>query len=160
MTRMFNVGLGLVGCAVACAVLAALSVIQVVSGVVLGTLCLVLSIPCFILGNIGRGFDRDAAQVKELATRGRRVSGRVVDALPMTSPHGGAVFRPTGAQMVLQVELDRGAGSTERVLIHLVENSELARGRIGSTVTVLEHPDDPALRTLEGFLPNGIRLQA
>jgi hypothetical protein len=155
---MFSVGVGLVVCAIACGVLAALAVIQVVSGVVLGVLCLVLSIPCFILGNIGRGFDRDAARVRELATRGTRVSGRVVDALPMTSPHGGAVFRPAGAQMVLQVELDRGAGGAERVTLHLVENSELARGRIGSTVTVLEHPDDPGLRTLEGFLPNGIRV--
>ena len=160
MTRMFSVAVGLVLCAIACAVLAALSVIQVVSGIVLGALCLILSIPCFIVGNIGRGFDRDAAQVKELTTRGRRLSGRVVDALPMTSPHGGAVFRSTGAQMVLQVELDRGAGATERVTLHLVENSELARGRIGSTVTVLEHPDDAGLRTLEGFLPNGIRVPA
>lgn len=30
-----------------------------------------------------------------------------------------------------------------------------ARARIGTAVTILEHPDDPSLRALEGFLPNG-----
>ena len=156
---MLYVGVGLVVCALACGALAALGLLQVVSGVVLGALCLVLSIPCFVLGNVGRGFDRDAARVRELPTRGRRVSARVVDALPMTSPHGGPVFQRTGAQMVLHVELDRGAAGTERATLHLVESSELARGRIGSTVTVLEHPDDAGLRALEGFLPNGLRAQ-
>ena len=145
---MLYVGVGLVVCALACGALAALGLLQVVSGVVLGALCLVLSIPCFVLGNVGSS-----------RTRGRRVSARVVDALPMTSPHGGPVFQRTGAQMVLHVELDRGAAGTERATLHLVESSELARGRIGSTVTVLEHPDDAGLRALEGFLPNGLRAQ-
>jgi hypothetical protein len=39
--------------------------------------------------------------------------------------------------------------------VHVVEDSERARARIGTEVTILEHPDDPALRALEGFLPNG-----
>ena len=157
MTRMFIVGVALVASSVLCAVLAATAMIQIPSGVVLGALCLVLSIPCFIIGNIGRGLDRDALRVQELATKGRRINGRVVDALPMTSPHGGALFHAMGAQMVLQIDLDRGERGTQRVTVHLVENSELARGRIGTNVTVLEHPDDAALRTLEGYLPNGIR---
>jgi hypothetical protein len=58
--------------------------------------------------------------------------------------------------MVLRVALNDEHGARE-VTLHLVEPSEAARARIGSTITVLEHPDDPDLRAVEGFVPNGRR---
>ena len=157
MKRFTAVGLGLAGLAVLFGLLAGLGVLEVVSGVVLGVLALVLSIPAFVMGRIGRGFERDAARVKELPSRGVRTTGRVKDVVAYASPHGGAVLRPEGAQLVLQVEVPRGAGRTDLVTLHLVENSERARARIGTEVTVVEHPEEPSLRALEGYLPNGLR---
>jgi hypothetical protein len=58
--------------------------------------------------------------------------------------------------MVLRVELEAAASAVpESVTIHVVEDSERARARIGSDVIVLVHPDDPSIRALEGYLPNG-----
>lgn len=104
-----------------------------------------------ILHRVFSGHERAATQVRELPTRGVRRTGRVRDAVPYGSPHGGAVFQAEGAQMVLRVELDGGG----TVTVHVVEDSERARARIGTEVTILEHPDEPSLRALEGFLPNG-----
>lgn len=42
-----------------------------------------------------------------------------------------------------------------RVLSSIVEDSEPARARLGAEVVVLEHPDDPIIRTLDGFGPHG-----
>jgi len=127
-------------------------------------------VPSFVLGTVAgaigvvlvqvsRGFTRSFAQMAEqardLATRGVRHVGVVRDALPYSSPAGGAVFQTGGAQMVLQIELPRDGGGTRTVTCHLVENSEAARGRIGQQIVVLEHPDDPAMRAIEGYLPNG-----
>jgi len=106
-----------------------------------------------ILGRIGSSHERAAAQVRELPSRGIRRTGRVRDAVPYGSPHGGAVFQPEGAQMVLRVDLGPEGGGL--VSVHVVEDSERARARIGTEVTVLEHPDEPSLRALDGFLPNG-----
>lgn len=157
MKRFTTVGLVLLACALGAGALAAAGVIEVVSGVVLGVLAVVLAIPAFIFGRIGQSFERDAARVKELPTRGVRSTGRVKDVVPYASPHGGAVLRPEGAQLVLQVEVARGGGRTDLLTLHLVENSERARARIGTEVVVLEHPDEPSLRALEGYLPNGLR---
>lgn len=129
---------------------------QLVSGIVLASLSVVLSIPFWIWGRIERGHDRDAAAVRELPERGLRVQGIVTDVLPLARPEGGPVFTAGGAQMVLRVDLDRG-GRREAVTVHLVENSETARSWIGRAVTVVEHPDDRQLRSLEGYFPNGRR---
>jgi hypothetical protein len=104
-----------------------------------------------ILYRVNASQELAAAQVRELPSRGVRRTGRVRDAVPYGSPHGGAVFQAEGAQMVLRVELDGGG----TVTVHVVEDSERARGRIGTEVTILEHPDEPSLRALDGFLPNG-----
>lgn len=157
MARFTTLGLVFVLAAASMAVLASTGVVEVVSAVVLGGLCLVFSIPCFIIGRMGASMDRDVARVRELDSLGVRRTGRVLDAIPYTSEHGGAVLHPNGAQMVLSVELDRGAEGKKHVTLHVVEPSDAARARIGTEVTVIEHPDDPAIRALEGFMPNGIR---
>lgn len=131
--------------------------VQAVTAGVLGVLCVIASVPLLVWSRIQSGLDRDAARVRELPERGVRVRGQVLDALPFTSPTGGAVFQAGGAQMVLQVALDRGEGRRQTVTVHVVEPSEAARARIGTEVTVLEHPDDPGLRALSGYLPNGRR---
>ncbi|MFO0695193.1 MAG: hypothetical protein U0230_16650 [Polyangiales bacterium] len=136
---------------------AAVGAIDTGVGILIGGPTLGLAIVFFILHSLGRGQAKDAERVKELPARGLRLRGRVKDAVPYASSTGGAVLRPEGAQMVLQVELERNDEGARIVTIHVVEPSETARARIGTTVTVLEHPDDPALRTLEGFLPNGVR---
>jgi hypothetical protein len=60
--------------------------------------------------------------------------------------------------MVLRVELEATPGAAPGdVTVHVVEDSEQARARIGTEVTVLVHPDDPSIRALDGFLPNGLR---
>lgn len=157
MARLTVVGIVFVSFAVLFVVLATLGVIQIPSGVVLAGLSVTLSIPCFIMGSIGSGMDRDAAQVRELESRGIRRAGRVIDAIPYASVHGGAALHATGAQMALSVELEQPGGTAEHVTLHVVEPSESARARIGTRVVVLEHPDEPSLRCLEGFLPNGRR---
>lgn len=126
-------------------------------GLLVGGPTLGLAIVFYIFSSLGRGLAKDAERAKELPTRGRRLVGRVKDAVPYASSTGGAVLRPEGAQMVLQVELDRDDEGARIVTLHVVEPSESARARIGTTVTVLEHPDEPGLRALEGFLPNGLR---
>lgn len=102
---------------------------------------------------INRTFARQVAAVAELETRGVRRTGRVREAVPYASEHGGAVLQADGAQMVLRIELDGG----ESVACHLVESSEQARARIGNSIVIVEHPDDPSLRAIEGYLPNGRR---
>jgi len=127
--------------------------------------CLVLGLVLAVIGTtialIGRGvartFERDAALVGELATRGVRRHGTVKDALPLTSPeHGTPMFQPDGAQMVLRIELD-AEGGRRTVTCHVVEPSEAAKARIGSEVVVIEHPENQRIRALEGFKPNGLR---
>lgn len=117
----------------------------------------------FVLGStlalsaraMAKALARQVAAVGELETRGVRRVGRVRDAVPYASPTGGAVLQPEGAQMVLQIELDRGNGGTESITCHIVEHTETARARIGKDIVVFEHPDDRSLRAIEGFLPNG-----
>lgn len=95
-------------------------------------------------------------RVAELPTRGIRRRGEVRDAVPLSDPSGGAVFTPDGAQMVLQVALAaEGELPARTVTVHVSEPSEAARARIGQTVVVLEHPEAPEMRALQGFLPNG-----
>lgn len=117
----------------------------------------------FVLGStmaittfqLSRNIARQAAAVRELTQRGVRRVGTVRDAVPYAASTGGAVVGSSGAQMVLQIALTTERGGTELVTCHVVEPSEQARARIGSTITVLEHPDDPTLRAVVGFLPNG-----
>ena len=61
MARLTVGGIVVVSFAVLFVVLATLGVIQIPSGVVLAGLSVTLSIPCFIMGSIGSGMDRDAA---------------------------------------------------------------------------------------------------
>lgn len=51
---------------------------------------------------------------------------------------GGAVLQAEGAQMVLRIELDSDA-----------------KARIGKPIEVLEHPENPNIRAIAGYLPNG-----
>ena len=95
------------------------------------------------------------ALVRELAVRGIRRRGTVKDALPYTTPHGGAVFQPEGAQMVLRIELDPETGTRRTVTCQLVEDSDAAKRRIGTPIEVLEHPENPNIRAIAGYLPNG-----
>jgi hypothetical protein len=97
---------------------------------------------------------RAAAAVDVLVNRGARRDGIVRDVVPYADPAGGAVVQPEGAQLVIRIELAGG----ERVTCHLVEDSEVARARIGKPIVVVEHPDDASLRAIEGYLPNGLRL--
>ncbi|MCW5801094.1 MAG: hypothetical protein KIT31_01680 [Deltaproteobacteria bacterium] len=90
---------------------------------------------------------RQAAAVAELATRGVRRIGRVREVV------SSGVMQPDGAQLVVRIELEGG----ELVTCHLVEDSEQARARIGNEIAVIEHPDDPQLRAIDGYLPNGRR---
>jgi hypothetical protein len=106
---------------------------------------------------IRSGFERDARRVRELAHRGIRRAGRVTDVLPYASEHGGAVLSAEGALLVVQVQLTSRDGHPETVRCLLVENSEHARGRIGSEITIVEHPEDPSLRAIDGYQPNGSR---
>ncbi len=106
---------------------------------------------------ITKAHERAAAAVRDLETRGVRRTGIVRDVVPFASPMGGAVLQAEGAQLVVQIELERPEGGTQRVTCHLVENTEDARARIGKPITILEHPDDRELRTIEGYLPNGRR---
>ena len=154
MILLRNVGLGLllVGCLTA--IYGIFSGADLVPILVLCALLFAFGGVLSVVGHrISSGFARDAAQVAELGTRGVRRRGIVRDALPLGSPHGGAAFLGHGAQMVLSVELEDGA----RVTCHVVEPSESARARIGSSIVVLEHPEARGLRTVEGFLPNGRR---
>jgi hypothetical protein len=114
-----------------------------------------------VLVQVARGItrfhDELARKARELETRGVRSVGVVRDVVPYASPSGGAALGPGGAQMVVQIALPRDGGGTRTVTCHLVENSEEARGRIGQQIAVVEHPDDPAMRAIEGYQPNGRR---
>jgi hypothetical protein len=90
---------------------------------------------------------RQMRAVAELPSRGVKRLGRVRDAVAT------GAMQADGAQMLVRVELEGG----ETVTCHLVEDSEQARARIGSEITVIEHPDDPQLRAIDGYLPNGRR---
>ena len=127
-----------------------------VPALVIGTVLSVIGTTIWLIGrSIGRSFERDIALVNELATRGIRRRGTVKDAIPYASPHGGAVFQPEGAQMVLRIELASEGGRRRTVECHLVEHSQDAKQRIGSEVVVVEHPESSTIRALEGYLPNG-----
>jgi hypothetical protein len=106
---------------------------------------------------ITRSYDELARKARELETRGVRRVGVVRDVVPFSSPSGGAALGPAGAQLILQIALPRDGGGTQTVTCHLVENSEQARGRIGQQIAVIEHPDDPDMRAIEGYQPNGRR---
>jgi hypothetical protein len=105
--------------------------------------------------------DRLVARAAELSRCGTRRKGRVRDALAYRAERGGAVFQQGGAQMLLSVELEAAPERpAETVRVHVVEDSARARGRIGSEVVVLEHPDDPSVRALEGHTPSGRSLHS
>jgi hypothetical protein len=106
---------------------------------------------------IMRFHDELARKARDLETRGVRRVGVVRDVVPFSSPSGGAVLGPGGAQMVVQIALPRDGGGTQTVTCHLIENSEQARARIGQQIAVIEHPDDPEMRAIEGYQPNGRR---
>ncbi len=129
-----------------------------VPAMVIGTVLSVIGTTIYLIGrSIGKTFERDVALVRELATRGVKRRGTVKDAVPYSSPHGGAVFQPEGAQMVLRIELDPEGGSRRTVTCHLVENSQDAKNRIGNEIVVVEHPENANIRAIEGYLPNGIK---
>ncbi len=129
-----------------------------VPALVIGTVLSVIGTTIWLIGRtLGKSFERDVALVQELATRGVRRNGTVKDAVPFSSPHGGAVFQPGGAQMVLRIELDPEGGSRRTVTCHLVENSQDAKNRIGNEIVVVEHPENANIRAIEGYLPNGIK---
>lgn len=123
---------------------------------VMGTVLSLIGATIVVIGrSLGRTFERDVALVRELAVRGIRRRGTVKDALPYTTPHGGAVFQPEGAQMVLRIELDPETGTRRTVTCQLVEDSDAAKRRIGTPIEVLEHPENPNIRAIAGYLPNG-----
>lgn len=102
--------------------------------------------------------DRQAERVRELPTRGVRRRGRVVDAVPHASPHGGPVIHLGGVLVLLRVELRAEGELPQRsVSVLVTEPTEAARARIRTDVVVLEHPEDPDIRALDGWLPNGVR---
>lgn len=128
--------------------------------------------PSFVLGGVAgaigvvlvqvsrgitRSFDELAQQARDLETRGVRRVGVVRDVVPSSSPSGGAALYLAGALLVVQIDLPREGGGTQTVTCYLVENSEVARGLIGTQIAVIEHPDQPAMRTIEGYAPNGRR---
>jgi hypothetical protein len=136
----------------------ALGATELVPSLVLGGVLVPLGgVITFVAYRIKSGFERDLSRVRELAERGTRRVGQVKDVVAYASEHGGAVLHPEGALLVVQVELESAEGVRETVQCLLVENSEVARARIGRDVTVVEHPEDPSLRALEGYLPNGDR---
>jgi hypothetical protein len=95
-----------------------------------------------------RAVTRSIAQaevaVRDLDTRGVRRTGTVAD----------IVVEPT--YVVVKIDLDRtGGGVGERVTCFLEEDSETARARIGKPITIIQHPDHPTLRAIDGYLPNG-----
>jgi len=82
--------------------------------------------------------------VRELDTRGVRKTGVVAD----------VVVEPT--YVLVKIDLDRtGGGTGERINCYLEEDSETARARIGQPITIIQHPEHPTLRAIEGYLPNG-----
>lgn len=110
----------------------------------------------FVMRHVFQGWQRTGARIRELPQRGLRRRGKVRDVLASAPYHGGASFRQDGALMVMQVDLEPyGDRPAETVRIYVVEPTEDARARIGTHVTVLEHPEDPGLRALEGRQPNG-----
>jgi hypothetical protein len=134
---------------------------ELVPSLVIGTVLAVIGTTIFLIGrSIGKSFEHDLALVQELATRGIRRRGTIKDIVPYASAHGGAVFQPEGAQLVVRIELDSATGARRTVTCQLVENSEDARQRIGSSVVVLEHPESSNIRAIEGYLPNGRRRAA
>lgn len=123
---------------------------------VMGTVLSLIGATIVVIGrSLGKTFERDVSLVRELAVRGIRRRGTVKDALPYTTPHGGAVFQPEGAQMVLRIELDAETGARRTVTCQLVEDSGAAKRRIGTSIEVLEHPENPNIRAIAGYLPNG-----
>lgn len=138
--------------------LGAAGALALVPAIVMGSVMTVLGTTIALIGrSIARSFERDVALVQDLASRGVRRTGIVKDVVPLSSPHGGAVLLPEGAQLVVRIELDPEGGSRRVVTCHLIENSEQARQRIGQPIVVLEHPEEPAMRAIEGYLPNGRR---
>lgn len=127
-----------------------------VPAVVIGGVLTLIGTTIYLIGRgIATSFERDVGLVRELAVRGIRRRGTVKDALPYTTPHGGAVFQAEGAQMVLRIELDSNAGNRRTVTCQLVEATEDAKARIGKPIEVLEHPENPNIRAIAGYLPNG-----
>jgi hypothetical protein len=128
--------------------------------VVLTPLLAVALVIAVIFDRLASSHRDAAAAVQELLKQGRRVQAKVLDVVPYNSGHAGSssALIGNGQQLVLRVQL-ADAPSGHEVDVHLVERSEPARARIGTTVTVLVHPTDPHLRTLEGYLPNGIPVQ-
>ena len=111
---------------------------------VMGTVLSLIGATIVVIGrSLGRTFERDVALVRELAVRGIRRRGTVKDALPYTTPHGGAVFQP------------EETGTRRTVTCQLVEDSDAAKRRIGTPIEVLEHPENPNIRAIAGYLPNG-----
>jgi hypothetical protein len=125
--------------------------------IVLSALGTLIAILALVFGRIGKRQARAAARVRELAAVGNRVRGVVKEALPYAGYHGGLVLHADGVLMLLRVEILRPSGRPELVTVYVIEPSEVGKARLGTEVTVVEHPDDPDLRALEGFLSNGHR---
>jgi hypothetical protein len=155
---MSRIGVVLVLVGLVVAGLGLTGVIVLVPGVAMGSVMTVIGTVIAVIGRtVARSFERDLALVQDLASRGVRRTGIVKDVVPLSSPHGGAVLLPEGAQLVVQIELAPEGGSRRVVTCQLVENSEQARRRIGQEIVVVEHPEEPSMRAIEGYLPNGRR---
>jgi hypothetical protein len=155
---MSRIGFVLLLVGAAMAALGVVGISALVPSLVMGTVMMVVGGAIALIGRgIARSFEQQVLLVQELQTRGIRKPGIVIDAVPFASPHGGAVFQREGAQMVLRIEL-ASDGHKRTVTCHLVENSEQAKARIGKEIVVIEHPEEPSTRAIEGYLPNGRRV--
>ncbi len=112
----------------------------------------------FVVGRLFGGMNKQGVLISTLPEVGVRRKGRVRDALP-ASTVAGTPFANGAAHMILQVDLEQDEDHPAvTVQLHVLESSEAARARIGSDVVVLEHPEEPGIRALDGFTPMGNRL--
>ncbi len=120
--------------------------------------CALGAIISFVVGRLFGGMNKQGALISTLPDVGVRRKGRVRDALP-ASTVAGTPFANGTAHMILQVDLEEDEDRpADTVQLHVLESSEAARARIGRDVIVLEHPDAPGIRALDGFTPMGSKL--
>jgi hypothetical protein len=152
---MSRIGFVLLLVGIVTSMLGAVGISAPVPSLVMGVVMIVVGGSIALIGRgIARSFEQQVLLVQELQSRGIRKPGIVVDAVPYASPHGGAVVQAEGAQMVLRIRL---SADGKTVTCHVVENSEQAKTRIGKEIMVIEHPEEPSTRAIEGYLPNGRR---
>jgi len=155
---MFRIGVVLLIAGTVTSGSGALGISALAPSVVMGGVMMVIGVTIALIGRgIGRSFEQQALLASELATRGVRRHGVVKDVVPYGAVDGGAVLHPEGAQLVLRIELAPDGGRGRTVTCHLIEDTEQGRARIGQDIVVIEHPEEPSIRAIEGYLPNGRR---